>query len=324
MPTSAFEQFRPTFWLRNAHLQTILAHFLTPTKHINYTRELLTVGNDSLELFHYGYEQNNSPSRPSVLLLHGLQGCFKSHYILRAIAALQNAGFCVTVMHYRNCGSRPNKTIESYHAGKTDDILVVVQHLLSNFASNLHLIGYSLGGNMLINLLAQNPALDIQKAIAVSPVFELAKTASKLQKSLFGLYDKYLLRLLIKSHCKKCKKVTFPSGIPNEPEAKQIKTIAEFDNKITAPTHGFADKDDYYQKTSSRQFLSQIKHPLLLLHAYDDPFVDTEAIPSRTELAPNTSMQIAKYGGHIGYLDKDFFDFKTTILERVIVDFLRD
>ena len=237
MSASAFEQFRPVFWLRNAHLQTILAHFLTPTKHIHCKREILAVENDSLELFHYGYEQNSSPSRPSVLLLHGLQGCFKSHYILRAITALQSAGFCVTVMHYRNCGFRPNATTESYHAGKIDDILAVTKHLLANFTTHLHLVGYSLGGNMLINLLAQNHTLDIQKAIAVSPVFELAKTADKLQKSLFGLYDKYLLRLLIKSHCKKCKKVTFPSGIPNELEAKQIKTIAEFDNKITAPTH---------------------------------------------------------------------------------------
>ena len=321
---STFEQFRPVFWLRNAHIQTILAHFLTPTKHIKYKRELLAVEGDSLELFHYGYEQRSSPSSPSVLLLHGLQGCFKSHYILRAVTALRNAGFCVTVMHYRNCGFRPNATTESYHAGKTDDILAVVQHLLSRFTPSLHLIGYSLGGNMLINLLAQNPTLDIQKAVAVSPVFELAKTANKLQKSLFGFYDKYLLRLLIKSHCKKCKRVTFSKGIPNEREAKHIKTIEEFDNKITAPIHGFFGKDDYYKKTSSRQFLSQVKHSTLLLHSYDDPFIDKQAIPSHAELAPNTRMQIAKYGGHIGYLDKDFFGSKTTILERTILEFLRE
>jgi predicted alpha/beta-fold hydrolase len=83
----------------------------------------------------------------------------------------------------------------------------------------------------------------------------------------------------------------------------QAKTFAEFDDAVTAPLHGFAGKDDYYDKSSSVHFLKHIERPTLIVNAVDDPFMTPSVIPTADQLSEHVTLEVSEYGGHVGFIE---------------------
>jgi predicted alpha/beta-fold hydrolase len=85
-------------------------------------------------------------------------------------------------------------------------------------------------------------------------------------------------------------------------DVTKLKTFWEFDNAITAPLHGFKNADDYYEKSSSRQYLAKIKISTLILHAKNDPFTTLDALPNADEVSKTVSLEFPEHGGHVGFV----------------------
>jgi predicted alpha/beta-fold hydrolase len=244
-------------------------------------------------------------SAPCALLLHGLGGSSVSGYMRRTGAELEKRGVRPIALNFRSASGEPNRAVRSYHSGETGDLAFVLGVLQVRFPNApLGAIGFSLGGNVLLKFLAeqsQSATCPLRAATAVSVPFGLAASSDALEHEAGGLYGKLFLRSLKKGL--KLKSALLP-GAYDLTGGLSARTVWEFDERITAPIHGFRDAADYYSQSSSGPRLNQIRIPSLLLQAADDPFVPAESVPADT-IAANKMLTLAytEHGGHLGFVE---------------------
>lgn len=291
------QSYRPAWWLPHAHAQTIWASWVRKPPQIETKTEFLEL--DDGDFLDLRWTLGNRG--PIVILLHGLEGCIESNYIQGILAALHQKGWRGVLMHFRNCGYHPNRLPQSYHAGQTHDLAYLVNLLARREPQTpLAVIGYSLGGNVLLKCLGEYGShIPIQAAVAVSVPFELEKAMRRLEEGFSRLYHWYFLRLLRRSALRKSAVLPLPF---TENLIKAIPTIREFDDRITAPLHGFRGVDHYYAEASCRPYLKTIQTPTLIIHAKDDSFMTPDAIPRAEELSSQIKLELLPHGGHVGFI----------------------
>lgn len=238
---------------------------------------------------------------PIVLVLHGLEGSSNSKYARGLLAAVRRRGWRGVVMHFRGCSGIPNRLPRSYHSGETGDLAHVVEELRRREpATALAVVGYSLGGNVLLKWLGETGATaPLAAAVAVSPPFVLSRAADRLERGFSRVYQWALLRRLRASVMAKLVYTPLPF---DGQTLVGFHTFRQFDEHVTAPLHGFRGAEDYYTRSSCRQFLRGIAVPTLIVHARDDPFTTEEAIPAAHELAPSVTLELYAHGGHVGFV----------------------
>ncbi len=290
--------FEPPWWLRNPHLQTMWPPIFRRKKSLALTKERVELPDgDFVDLSWLG--QGDSPI---VMILHGFEGSAKSQYVNGMLQAINQAGWRAVVMHFRGCSGVPNRLpLREYHSGETSDIAFVVKKLRDREPNtNISAIGFSLGGNVLLKWLGEtgdsNP---LTAAIAISVPFELQKTSVRIGQGFSRLYQWFLLKSACYRLAKKYKKQGGPIDIPS---LMKIRTLREFDNKVTAPLYDFLCAEDYYNKASSRQYLPRIRIPTLIIHSKDDPFMTEDIIPEDHELSEQVILEVSEYGGHCGFV----------------------
>jgi predicted alpha/beta-fold hydrolase len=255
-----------------------------------------------------------------VLVLHGLEGSLESHYAGGLLQRLEMAGYTAGLMYFRGRSGTPNRLARSYHSGETGDLEFIIRQLQQHHGSLLAVIGFSLGGNVLLKWLGENGEnTGIQQAISISVPFELDAAARQLDRGLSRIYRNHLLRKLRLSVVKKAK-----THLPPWPleRLRELRSFREFDNAITAPLHGFANVDDYYSQSSCKQFLAAIRVPTLILQALDDPFLPASALPRPADLSPFVTLELAEHGGHVGFIAgtvpfKPFYWLERRILKQL-------
>jgi uncharacterized protein len=315
-------EFKPAWWLKNCHLQTILAKYLAPKLHLPLTGELFDLPDGDELMLHWGSVTPNQQT-PLVLLLHGLEGSFRSHYIRGVMHSLQQQGFACLLMHFRGCHGEANKLPRAYHSGDTADVGTVIQMLQQRFPNvKLAAVGFSLGGNVLMKYCGEQAEhCPLQAAVSVSAPLHLAASADRIDQGFSRFYQRYLLgRLKQTMQRKLIKHQPFPLPLtPND--IKKLRTIRQFDDLLTAPLHGFANADDYYHQASAKPYLARITRPCLLIHAKDDPFLAPSVIPLQPQ--PPLQLLLSKHGGHVGYINGGTPWRPTYWLDSVIPAFLQ-
>ncbi len=287
--------FDPPWYLRNPHAQTLLANLIHPPEPQVRIDTLTLPDGDSLDLAH-GTAQGDH----AVLILHGLEGSLRSAYAQRMMNHLNHLGIPAVFLYFRGCNGKPNHAIRSYHSGETEDVKVVIDHLKQNGIRRIALVGYSLGGNVTLKYMGEAATDDaIVCATATSVPLRLDICARRMNQGFSKLYQYDLMRRL-KSKVQSKKAILQETGGYQDPTP--LKTFVEFDNRFTAPTHGFASAEDYYQRCSSRQFLKNIDKPTLILHSEDDPFMTPQVIPAAEELSDQVTLELSKHGGHVGFI----------------------
>lgn len=318
--------FKPAWWLKNRHLQTLYSILFRKHIKLDMVRENFTLPDG--DIIALDWTSNRSSNKPILIVLHGLEGSSNSGYIRGLMQQSVVHGFRSVCLHFRGCAGnesdiRDNPS-KSYHAGETQDLTNFLESLLKTIDATIpiFIVGYSLGGNVLLKWLGENNRYSerIKAAVAVSTPFELAKSVDYLSVGFSRLYTWHLLRSLRKSMLHK---FFNKSKYLNHSELNKIKTLREFDNKITAPMHGFLSADDYYSKSSSKQYLSKIKTPTLIINAIDDPFFPKEALPNLDELSPSITLELTPHGGHVGFIEGNIPFLPTYYLEQRIIQCLQ-
>ncbi|MDP4985566.1 hydrolase [Pseudoalteromonas tunicata] len=295
--------FKPAWWMSNKHAQTILPRFFRPKLALNVQFEtLLTPDDDFLELaWTVPAAQNNT--KPLAVVFHGLEGSIDSFYAKGMMKALQKQGLDVVLMHFRNCSTHANLQPRAYHSGETSDARFLFETLAARFPSKeLFAVGFSLGGNVLAKYLGEFKQNSLLKAAAVvSAPFDLASSCQVIRKSGGKIYQHYLLGRLKKSTKRKLPKIASLLNI-NAEQLTNINDLLEFDDRVTAPLHGFKHAEDYYQQASAKPFLQHISTPTLIVHAADDPMLSTQAIPQPQDVSPLVELHVSNKGGHVGFI----------------------
>ena len=294
--------YRSPFWLRNCHVQTVLGSWIGRNAGVSTKRQRIELTDgDFLDIDWLNHDSD--PRQPTLMVLHGLEGSIESSYIQSILKHYLKTSWRIGVMHFRGCSGVPNRLLRSYHSGDTEDLDYILNRLMHQ--GPLFVVGFSLGGNVLLKYLGERgDDSPIDAAMAVSVPFNLDDAARRLDYGLSRAYRWYLLRDLKQKT--RQKKAQFPDydWISEEHLAK-ISSFVDFDHLVTAPIHGFDSGADYYEQCSSQQFINRIRKPTLILHAKDDPFMTEESIPGEDQLSDQVILEVTGSGGHVGFIRKD-------------------
>jgi uncharacterized protein len=296
--------YRPPWWYRGRHLQTLWGPLLRRGRSPTLRRERVeTPDGDFVDL---DWLAGRDRGGPLVVILHGLEGSFRSHYVSGLLRELVEVGWRGLVVNFRSCGGEVNRSRRMYHSGDTEDLEFIISRLTAREPNlRLGLVGVSLGGNVALKWLAERgedaPA-QVAGAVAISTPFNLAACAAALDRGLNRTL--YTVNFLSTMKIKLDKKAKIYEGVLDLTAARKAKTFAEYDRLVTAPLGGFANERDYWARSSSGPLLTQIRRPTLLINALNDPFIPAVTLP-RAAIGKSRWLEAAfvAEGGHAGFLE---------------------
>lgn len=296
--------YKPPVLFRNGHFSTIYSSKLRKPPKVQQSRERIVLPDGDFMDLDWSYATKESYQL--VILLHGLEGNAQRTYMKGIASHLNIKGWDTVAINFRGCSGEPNRLYKSYTAGATDDLEVVINHILEKDKyDKIMLNGFSLGGNLMLKYLGERNLIpkEIKKAVAVSTPLSLEHSLEELNKRHNMIYSQFFL-LSLKKKLKE-KSQMFPDDLHPE-DHKKIKSLLDFDTIYTSKAHGFVDAYDYYRKNSSLQFLPEINIPTLILNAQNDSFLSPSCYPvDLAEKQSNIFLEIPKYGGHVGFYDKN-------------------
>ncbi len=301
-------RYRPAWWLTNPHLQTLWSRFgRREAPVVTRREEWETPDADVIEV-----DRLDAPvgetlvAAPQLIILHGLEATRRSPYLRGILGQAAGRGWGASLLYFRSCGDSPNRTRRFYHAGETADLdLVVTRVAREHPDAPIVLVGYSLGGNVLLKWLGEHsesgPA-NVRGAAAISVPFDLARGARHINRGFARVYEAHFLRSLKRKATAKLAR--FPDLV-DPARIDAARSIYDFDDAVTAPVHGFAGADDYYARSSALRFLTDIRVPTLLLSATDDPFLPApvlDEVRAAARLNSALTLEIWPMGGHVGFV----------------------
>jgi len=267
---------------------------------VAYQRERMTTSDgDFLDL-----DVSAVGSSKVVIILHGLEGDASRQYVKGMVHTFNKAGYDTISLNFRGCSGEPNRQLRFYHSGETGDLKQVVDHIVATKSYNaIHFVGFSLGGNVLLKYLGeQGGAISplVRSAVALSVPCDLKNSSGELEKRHNAVYMRRFIRELGYKLQQKAER--FPEMIRLD-NYDRIKSFREFDDRYTAPIHGFPDALTYWARSSSRPFLAKIRIPALLINALDDPFLGKDCFPyAEAEESEYFYLETPRYGGHVGFV----------------------
>jgi len=306
--------YNPPWVFKNGHFSTIYSAKFRPNPTLHQERERITLSDGDFMDIDWSFTKNSK--NKVAILLHGLEGNAQRPYIKGVGAELIKEGWDVASVNYRGCSGETNLKYQSCHSGKTDDLAEIIKHILEKDSyREIVLIGFSLGGNLLLKYLGEQKSLpqELKKGIAISAPTSLKGSLDCLIKTENWLYSTSFLIKLKKKY--KIKTTLFPDKM-NKADLKKIKTLLDFDDIYTSSAHGFKDAYDYYEKNSSNQFIPFIKVPVFILNAKNDSFLNQDCYPfEAADRLKNIYLETPLYGGHVGFhqTNNQYYSEKRTL-----------
>jgi predicted alpha/beta-fold hydrolase len=293
--------YQPPFIFKQRHINTVYTT-LFRRNYVDYQRERISTPDD--DFIDLDWLKNGQSKL--VILCHGLEGSADSEYIKGMAKAFTKRNYDIVAYNYRGCSGETNRQLKAYHAGATYDLQTVIDHVLkTNDYQSLHLVGFSLGGNLVLKYLGERPMKIpkiVKSCVAISVPIDLESCAYEIKKPHNYMYNQRFMRKLRAKVIAK-KELIEQSPILDYDALLKSKSFLDFDNLFTAPAHGFKDALDYWTQNSSKQFLTNIEVPTLLINALDDPFLAPAAFPfDAPKQNPNFQLLAPKYGGHVGFV----------------------
>jgi len=295
------EPFTPAWLLGHRHAQTIWpALFRQGGPRIVLSEVWPALDGESVDV----ELLPDRPGQPGVVVLHGLEGSSRARYVRGLLAAIEGRGWNGAAVSFRSCGPTPVAGQRLYHSGDTRDLPVVIERLRARWPGvPLGAVGFSMGGNILLKWLGETGAgAPLEAGVAISVPFDLGACAAALDgPGLFpALYRKRFLRTLRRKAL--AVSARFP-GLLDPAAIRACRSFARYDDIVTAPLFGFASATDYWARCSSAGFLGEIRRPVRLVSAEDDPIVPGATIP-RAAIAANPALdgRLLARGGHVGFV----------------------
>lgn len=297
--------FQPLPFLDNPHVQTLLKNLMPAPRfrHASLLRHVALPDGDQLAI-HDTVPSNWRPGDPIVLIAHGLSGCHRSTNVVALANLLAPRGFRVVRLDLRGAGAGESLARSSYNAGCSNDVraAVVAMNRLSP-DSPMMLVGFSLGGNIVLKLAGEaavEPLPRLDCVAAISPPIDMVRCAALLERADNRLYDAYFTDALVRQALRRQR--IFPD-LPPIAFPRRLR-LRMFDELYTAPRCGFGSAMEYYIKSSALPLLPRIGVPTLLLTARDDPFICVEAF-DKLEPHPLIEVHVTERGGHLGFIGRD-------------------
>lgn len=296
--------FRPRRGLRGGHRQTLASFFLPRRIVLPPAEARLIEVEPGIKVLAHCHWQSDRRNALTALIVHGLEGSSESEYMLGIAAKGLALGMNIVRMNQRNCGGTEALAATLYHSGRSQDVAAVARNLIDqDRISRLSLVGFSMGGNLVLKLAGEwgsaGPA-QFRAVVTVCPAVNLAASADALHLRSNRLYEEYFLwklkgRLRTKARL-------FPDAFDTA-RLRGITSLRDFDDKITAYYCGFTGAADYYDRSAAAHVVDRIAVPTFILHAANDPFIRILPETRRKILDnPNITFLETEDGGHCSFL----------------------
>src|ERR1700722_125287 len=332
-PWTSRTSFRARRWMAGGHVQTI-ASFLLPRKiQLPVPEERLVEVEPGIKIRCWCYWQDEARRREALTLIvvHGLEGSSDSQYMLGVARNGLTAGMNVVQMNQRNCGGMDACAPTLYNSSLSGDVAAVVRSVLENDRiSRFALIGFSMGGNLVLKLAGEWGSAgppQFRAVAAVCPAIDLAASADALHERRNRIYEYYFLLQLFRRLRQKAK--LFPHHF-DAARLRGVSSLRLFDDRVTAHYCGFAGAADYYAQAAAANVVDRIAVPALIIHAANDPFIRMQPETRRRIAAnPNITFIETADGGHCAFLGErgkgrpgDGRDYDGSWAEREVVEFV--
>jgi uncharacterized protein len=319
----AFPSFEPHPLLKNGHVMTIVSAFVPRRFDIPPAEaRFFQVDPESRLLAHCHWQPGKPKNAPVLVVVHGLEGSSDSGYVHGIAEKAFHCGFHVVRMNQRNCGGTEALTPTLYNSGMSADYRAVFEELSnSDGFEQIFFAGYSMGGNLVTKMAGEFGAT-VPKALrgvcAVCPALDLAACADALERAENYLYQRRFVSGLMSRYARKHE--LFPAHYPIR-GLPPVRTVRQFDDVITAPKFGYRDAQDYYENVGAKRVATQVRAPMLMITAQDDPFVPYASfLAARISENPAIQFLAPKHGGHCGFISKHSGPERFWVEQR-IVDF---
>lgn len=299
-----FPPFRPPLWLRGGHAQTLVAlGFTGPRSTPTPRRHRVELDDGDAVVLSETLPEDWRPGDRAALVVHGLAGCHESPYMRRIAHKLARCGVRVFRLDLRGCGAGEGLARLPYHAGLTGDLRAALATIAGLCGDGpVALVGFSLGGNLVLKLLGESLALpaNVDRAVAICPPIDLHVCCRALERGLARLYDRHFVSLLVK----KARRDARRHGDGDVPILNPWpRSLFEFDRCYTAPLSGFDSAEHYYRESSAAAWIPHVTVPTTVLAAGDDPVVPPHIFaavdwPACVRLVETT------HGGHLGFIGR--------------------
>ncbi len=297
---SPFLEYSPPPLFSGGHVQTIFPSLFRRVDSSFYTRERMeTDDGDFIDL-----DWSLNGSRRLAVISHGLEGSSRRAYVAGMARALAREGWDVLAWNFRSCSGTVNRKLRFYHNGSSDDLGRVIDHAAGQDRyDHISLVGFSLGGNVTLVYLGKEPEKVnplVKSAAVFSVPCDLAGASIELAKPSNKIYMDRFLRML---HKKVKAKMKILPGRIDDRDFHLLKNFKDYDDRYTAPLHGFKSAEDYWDKCGSGRYITGIQLPVLIANAKNDPFLSTGCYPIRQTAAnPNVTLVMPDSGGHVGFV----------------------
>ncbi|QDA59391.1 YheT family hydrolase [Hymenobacter jejuensis] len=304
MPLVTHSRYQPPFYLFNGHVQTIVPSILRSVPDVSYQRERVeTEDGDFLDL-----DWSRLPNQHTdtlAIVSHGLEGDAGRPYVRGMVRALNRAGFDALAWNYRSCSGEMNRLLRTYHLGDTEDLDFVVRYALGKARyRRVYLTGFSAGGNVTLKYLGENPD-KVPRQVERAAVFSVPTDLKSSSHYISRFQNRIYLNRFLKSLREKMRqKAELLPGQINLADIDQLQDFPQFDDRFTAPMHGFKSAEEYYEYSSSGRYLSGIRIPTLLVNAVNDPFLPPSCFPREVAEKSNyVFLETPQEGGHVGFAE---------------------
>jgi len=294
-------QFRPAWWLANAHFQTIAAKWLRRNETFSGKQTTLETPDDDFIDLVWTELPSSSENKPIVIILHGLAGSSDSHYAKGLLNQCKQNNWIGLLMHFRGCSGRQNRQGKTYHSGDIRDISFLTEWLKGVYPNApLLAVGFSLGGNVLTKYLATQEQSPYVGACVICAPLDLSSCSQRISRGFSKVYQKYLVDMLKETTLEKIALQQLPQLCSSQ--VNNVKRLWDFDHLVTAPINGFDSAEHYYQQASGKPVITDITTNTLFIHAADDPFLDHQHIVPQEALPQNITFEVCDRGGHVGFI----------------------
>jgi uncharacterized protein len=291
------DSFAPLF--RNPHLQSIVAHFWPrPDVTAEFPIERRLIETEPGVQVLVMSQRPRGEARGEVVMVHGLEGSGQAGYMRSLSAAALRAGYAAHRFHMRTCGGTEHLCDTLYHAGITGDLLAVLRQLRGQGHAPAALVGFSLGGNVVLKLageLGEAAGELVRCVVGISTPLDLAACARRISAPDNRIYEERFVRLM--------RERLTATGRYRKEDFDGLRTVEALDDRITAPAFGFGDAANYYRTQSAIGYLPAIRVPALLIQSRDDTFIPFSIYESAViHSNPRIRLTVTDHGGHLGFL----------------------
>ena len=322
-PPIQFEPFVPRRFLSNRHAMTLAGNFLPRFNGLPEPEEQLFAVEEDIQVMCHCHWQPSPEKHATVIIVHGLEGSSLSRYVIGTGSKAWTAGMNVVRMNMRNCGGTEKLTPTLYHSGLSSDVGAVMRTIVEQKKlTTVGLVGYSMGGNLVLKLAGDWGASaphELRAVAGVSPAVDLGPSADTMHQFGNRIYE-YNFLLSLRGRLRR-KIALFPEHYKTP--ARWPRTIREWDEIVTARYCGFSSADDYYTRAAAARVLDKIAVPALIIHALDDPFI--RLLPeTRSKIKANSNITLleTEHGGHCAFLGQpNGYDGRWA--ERQVIHFFR-